>query len=240
MSLTQSSVLILNLFFLFGFLGCGAKTISVKSSENNEIQESIEGRYQAKLFTMNSSLSGLASGLANIQLIGGELSIKIEMFNTPSRMIHAQKIYSATECPKTIHDSNDDGFIDPLEASRVLGGVLIPLDGDLNSQLAGEDISPLSNGLGYYHYYQEAYFSSFLDDLLAPDINFKDDIIKLSLKEKFTLSGKVIVIQGVSEDLYLPGSIQRLGEGSEYGTFPIACGKIERSVNAETATSDSP
>jgi hypothetical protein len=227
----------INIFIFIGLsTGCGAKKGSSKSSQRSGIKESIEGKYQAKLITLNSSVSGLASGIANIKLTADQMDVKIEMKNVPTQMEHGQKIYAATECPRNIHDTNDDGFIDPLEASKVLGGVLIPLDGDLNSQDAGEEIIPESNGLGHYVYFQEGFLPELMDDLNAIDLNLQDDVIKLLPKEHFSLVGKVIVILGVSQDVYLPGSIQRLGNKSEYATMPIACGQIERVIGEESST----
>ena len=75
-----------------------------------------------------------------------------------------------------------------------------------------------------------------LADLNAPDLNLQDQIIKLIPGHDLKLEGKVIVIDGVSQDDYLPGSIQSIGSNSDRKSLPIACGVINRSVLEDSET----
>ena len=230
--------LVLGAFLMTAMISCtdeGGHSVS-KTTSNQLEEPQIEGRYEVTFSPLNSSVSGITSGMAKIRIIADKISVSVEITDSPSKAIHSQLIYTATECPTEVHDTNNDGFIDQVEASKVLGSILIPLDGDLNSQEQGEAHFPWSDGLGNYSYYQEGEFSNMLADLNAPDLNLQDQIIKLIPGHDLKLEGKVIVIEGVSPDDYLPGSIQSIGSNSDRKSLPIACGVINRSVLEDSET----
>ena len=77
-----------------------------------------------------------------------------------------------------------------------------------------------------------------LADLNAPDLNLQDEIVKLIPGHDLKLQGKVIVIEGVSQDDYLPGSIQSIGSNSDRKSLPIACGIIKRAILEDSETSE--
>ncbi len=237
---TQFVSLVLGASLMTAMISCTDESLNPTHKKNTNLLEDspIEGRYEVKFSPLNSSVSGLTAGKAKIRIIADKISVGIEITDSPSKAIHSQFLYTASECPTEVHDVNNDGFIDQVEASKVLGSILIPLDGDLNSQDQGETHFPWSDGLGNYSYYQEGEFSSMLADLTAPDLNLQDEIIKLVPGHDLKLQGKVIVIEGISEDAYLPGSIQSLGSNSDRKSLPIACGVINRALLEDSETSE--
>lgn len=216
-----------------GGKGNGSKNPYVENPQ----ELGITGRYIAKFKSLNSSVAGITTGEAKIQVIGDQITVAVDVKDSPANTVHTQMIYAANECPTEAHDTNSDGFIDPVEASKVLGKVLIPLDSDLNTQLDGIQEFPSSNFLGNYSYYKEGILSSLIADLQAPDQDDKDELGKLDTKEELKLEGKVIVIQGVASDTYLPGSVRTFEGASDRATLSIACGQITRVMLDDSETS---
>ncbi len=237
---TQFVSLVLGATLMTAMISCTDESFHpAKNKTTNQLEESqIEGRYEVTFSPLNSSVSGITEGKAKIRIIADKISVSVEMTDSPAKAIHSQFIYTASECPTEIHDINNDGFIDQVEAAKVLGSILIPLDGDLNSQEQGEAQFPWSDSLGNYSYYQEGELSNLLADLAAPDLNLQDEIVKLIPGHDLKLQGKVIVIEGVSQDDYLPGSIQSIGSNSDRKSLPIACGIIKRAILEDSETSE--
>ena len=201
------------------------------------VELGLTGRYIAKFRSLNSSVAGVTAAEAKIQVVGDQITVSMAVKDSPASTIHSQFIYSASECPTEAHDTNSDGFIDPIEASKVLGKILIPLDADLNSQAEGSQDYPQSNFLGTYTYYKEGVLSNLIADLRSPDQDEKDEVGKISADEELKLEGKVIVIQGIANEVYLPGSVRTFEGLSDRATLSIACGKITRVMNDESETS---
>ena len=237
---TQFISLVLGASLMTAMISCTDESFHpAQNKTSNQLEESqLEGRYEVKFSPLNSSVSGITTGKAKIRIIADKISVSVDITDSPSKALHSQFIFTASECPTEIHDINNDGFIDQVEAAKVLGSILIPLDGDLNSQDQGEAYFPWSDSLGNYSYYQEGEFSSMLADLRAPDLNLQDEIIKLIPGNNLKLQGKVIVIEGVSQDDYLPGSIQSIGSNSDRKSLPIACGIIKRTLLEDSETTE--
>jgi hypothetical protein len=180
----------------------------------------------------------MVTAKGNIHVIADKISVEINAKESPAMTGHSQFIYSASECPTELNDINNDGYIDPQEASSVLGPILIPLDGDLNSQDQGADIFPVADSMGAYSYYSEGFVSDLISDLQTLDPDPKDELGKLHQNEKLKLEGKVIVIKGIPEDQYLPGSIATFTNESDRATLPIACGKIVRVLPGESQVAE--
>ena len=239
-SYNQMASLVLGVCIMSGMAGCQedhAKTKVRGGQKTEQIEEiRIDGKYEVKFVALNTSVSGVSNAKANIHVIADRISVGLEMKESPAESTHSQFIYSASECPNDLNDTNNDGYIDPVEASKVLGSILIPLDGDLSSQTSGLDDFPVSDSMGNYSYYQESILSDLISDLKSKDMNPDDELVKLLPKQNLQLEGKVIIIQGISDEVYLPGSIQTIGTNSDRATLPIACGKISRIVPEESET----
>lgn len=237
----QFASLVFGVCIMTAFTGCSKGEMGNgaggRRNEAQPIEElTIEGNYEAKFTALNSSVSGMTSAKAKIHVIADQISVSLDAKDSPALSIHSQFIYTASECPTEVHDSNNDGFIDSVEASKVLGAILIPLDANLNSQLEGIETFPLADSLGSYKYYQEGVLSKLLADLQSLDPELNDELGKLPVGKDLKLDGKVIVIQGIPEEVYLPGSIRAPSYASERMALPIACGKITRVLLDESAT----
>ena len=231
-SCIQLASLIFGACLMTSLSSCGGSHVATGggNAAKNPIlfTEKIEGKYKVIFKSLNSSVSGNTSAAAKIEIFDDKISVDLKAKDAPSNTFHPQAIYNANTCPTEVHDVNNDGFIDPIEAYKVIGEALIPLDSNLNSQEEGSEEFPITDSLGNYFYEQSAVFSTMLADLKMMDLNQYDHLSKLPQGEKFKLEGKVVMILGVAEDVYLPGSIQNLQNISARVALPIACGKIER------------
>jgi len=98
----------------------------------------IEGHYQARFTTLNSHINGTIPGSANLYRIKNRLFAYVRLFGGGVNAWHMQNIYIGKKCPTLSDDLNQDGFIDIIEAEKVLGKIIIPLDNNIKTQKAGE------------------------------------------------------------------------------------------------------
>ncbi len=206
---------------------------SIEKSNRQEDALGIDGKYKVVFSPLNASVAGMSEGLASLHVIGDTFSVNIDMKQVHASTLHMQAIYNGSACPTFANDTNDDGFIDQIEALRVTGKVLIPLDGKLDSQDEGGSEFPMATAAGQYKYDRDSSLGRLTDDLRMIDINEEDTTIKLGSNE-LSFVGKVIVIHGVAEEIYLPGSVRSFGLISERATLPVACGIILRESNYDT------
>ncbi len=216
------------LFFVLACSSCGKSSSGGGIGIQENTARTQEGKYRIDFQPLNPSLAGMTDALGFLQVKGDQFSLAIEVRNAPALSMHAQQMYFSDFCPDESHDTNYDGNLDPLELSMALGKVLLPLDDDLSSQQAGAERSPISDYLGQYKYDKEESLLKILSDLYGPDLDPKDQLRKLQPTDVFTLEGKVVVLFGVQEETYLPGSIRSLGNASDRASLPIACGKVIR------------
>lgn len=188
----------------------------------------IQGHYQAKFITLNPHVNGTIPGSANFLRKDDKLFAYVRLFAGGVKAWHMQHVYTGNRCPTMDDDTNGDGFIDINEAEAVLGKILIPLDADISSQMAGRRFFPLGDLSGYYHYERVTSFRRFLADLQAPDKDLDDDIVKLPPGEGLRLVGKTVLIQGVAESVEFPETVGTKGRYRPYQTFPIACGVFQK------------
>jgi hypothetical protein len=219
-------------------VACGKD--SGKSSSNRQFREEVqkeEGIYRAVLSPIHTQNAEAIAGTVEIEIAGEEVIVKAKASNTPAGVKHFQNIMTGTECPNSSSDENQDGFVDAVEASQVSGKILIPLDSDLSHQMDGMDFGPIANSAGNYVYRRSTTLSQLLGDLNAEDPDKTDVLVKLNGKA-LNLSGRVILIHGVSSESALPESVAIVGDLSREQSLPIACGKIIR-VNDEASLEES-
>ena len=226
----QLASLVLGICIMTAFSSCNNQHVKSGTRQHSDTMEefTIDGNYEVNFLPLNSSVGGVTNVKAKIHVIADQITVKLNVKDSPPMTTHTQFIHDSTVCPGEIDDVNNDGFIDPVEAVSVLNGILIPLDGNLNSYDEGMTQFPISNAIGNYNYYQEGILSLLIDDL-----------VKLGNDENLKLEGKVVVIYGIPEDIYLPGSIRNIGPSTDRAALPIACGKISRKILEETETSES-
>lgn len=203
--------------------GGGGGGNSADGGQHQEMQPT-EGQYRAVLRPMNNSLSGwIPNGKADIRISGDNVEIKSWMDDS-ANVVHVQSIHAGFRCPRAEDDKNADGVVDYTEAMAVAKPVLVPLDGNLNSQLDGMNMFPKGN----FNYFQKASLNSLMGDLTAADDNASDHVVKLAPGKTLDLAGRVILVHGVVSTRSLPGSIGLVSGLSPQASVPIACGVIQR------------
>ena len=192
----------------------------------------IEGHYQAKFITLNPQLNGTIPGSANFFRKDEKIYAYVRLFAGGVRAWHQQFVYTGNRCPEKKDDINQDGFIDIIEAEKVLGKILIPLDSDIGSQSSGRRFFPLGDLSGYYHYERITNFQRFFSDLKAEDNDLTDDMVKLPSGKGLDFVGKAVLIQGVIETIDFPATVASKGRFRPFQTLPVACGIFEKIVTA--------
>lgn len=212
-------------------LSCGKKEeISHQYPLSNNLNISEDGNYKGFFLPINSAVVGLASGNVKIKLINDQFQVQIGMIGTPHDE-HSQYLYEGERCPSTEDDLNQDGYIDAKEGEEVYGMALIPFDSSISQQFEEKIEFPISNRLGSYTYEQSTQWSKILQDLSLNDPNLKDHISKTN--HGINLDGKVIVIHGVDNSVYLPSTIEGHENIEVRKSLPIACAKINLTTIVE-------
>lgn len=166
------------------------------------------------------------NGKARFQIQKGDFVAAVHATGLHPGMIHPQHIHAAAVCPPPSADTNGDGFIDVLEGVPFYGPILIPLDSDLSNQAAGS-FPFVDNRGGSLQYRQSISLGALLADLNAPDPNPADAVVKLD-GQPLNLSGRHVVVHGVSLDTPLPATVASIGGLPPQLTLPVACGEIRR------------
>lgn len=205
---------------------CGGKSTSsaLPTMEKLEIADEVDGFYQAKLSPLNKSAAGSTIGTITIRMRGDEIVVDSNILGAPAGTKHLQFITTGAECPGPSADTNFDGIIDAVEGSLVYGKAIIPLDNDLNSQVEGLDFEPIANSAGAFDYRRSASLSLLISDLSSTDPAPRDYMVKLQAEEKLILTGKRVVIFGVSTKL--PSTASGFNELTAKEGLPIACGEL--------------
>lgn len=198
----------------------------------------IDGHYLAPFTTLNPHVNGTIPGSASFFRKEDRFFAYLRLFAGGVRAWHPQKVYTGSRCPTIEDDSNGDGYIDIVEAEKVVGKVLIPLDADLGSQMNGRNFYPVGDLSGSYYYERLVSFSRFFKDLKAEDKDPADNIVKLAPEEGLSLIGRVVMVQGTAETVEYPETVS---SGSTryrpHQTLPIACGVFKK-VSAGPGTPD--
>jgi len=218
---------------------CGSET-STKSKSHKEasleqqdpliVSDSIDGQYLAKLLPMNQHLSGPLDGAVTLSLDDDEFIGDVRFFGNPltAETVFEQTVHMGNRCPTLADDLNHDGILDEIEVLNVVNEVIIPLDGDLNSQWLGANTYPLADSFGSYYYSQVASFQRLLDDLWEVDINLEDQLVKLPKDEVPELEGKIALIRGISKKLNLPSEVGYIHKNGIHASLPILCGVFQK------------
>jgi hypothetical protein len=189
----------------------------------------IQGLYNAKFVTMNPHVNGNIPGSLTFYRKDDRFSAYVRMFAGGAKAWHQQNVYMGNRCPTIDDDENKDGFIDIVEAKKVLGKIIIPLDADLNSQSSGRNFFPLGDATGSYYYERDASFRNFFRDLKSKssrNISNTDDLANIPEDEGLALEGKVVMVQGVADEVQLPDTVATIGRRKVTQTLPVTCGII--------------
>lgn len=231
--------------------GCGNKSSSSEpktASQGSQAAEEevsqldgshIQGHYRAMFQTLNASVNGTVPGAANFFRKEEKFYAYVRLFAGRVKGWHQQFVYTGGRCPTMKDDTNGDGFIDIVEAERVTGKILIPLDSDISTQNSGRRFFPLADLSGSYSYERIASFDRFLADLQDADPDPADDMVKLAPGEPLVIPGKTVMILGIDEETVLPETVASKGRFRAFQTFPVVCGVFEK-VRQEIGRSYSP
>ena len=223
----KHSMKVISLLCVLNLASCGDDGGGSSSSVSRQERQQDEGNYRAIIRPLNYSISGwIPNGKMDIRIIEDSFEVKGWMDDS-SNVTHLQNVHFGTKCPTAESDSNQDGFVDFNEALKVTRQILIPLDGNLATQLDGERGYPKGN----YAYSQKTSLSALMNDLMARDGNDLDSIGKLKDDEGLNLEGRVILIHGAADNRALPASVSTAPGLSHQASMPIACGVIERMPN---------
>lgn len=198
-------------------------------NQNEEIMadgSNINGMYAAELFPINYNLHLKQVGAAAVQREGDSFTASVKLKYGPREMVHKQAIYTGRRCPNIKDDLNKDAYIDIVEAKYALGYITIPLDGNIDTQDAGQGDYPVADATGQYLYSRTASFDRLFADLKAPDANPNDNIIKVDVDSGLTFPGRVVMIQGVGRNAILPNTIATENGEDPYKSLPLACGVL--------------
>ncbi len=205
----------MNKMWLLGALlllsACGKESGSQNTagSEVREEQVELVGEYKAILRPFNTQVNGfIPTGAAEFSVRDGELKV-ITYLDDDASVHHRQSLHAGSSCPTDAQDSNNDGLVDSVEALSIVGEVLIPLDGDLSSRVAGKDVWPRGKS---FTYSKSTPLQNVLNDFAGSPLN---------------LEGKVVMIHGTSEGS-VPETVQTLEGLPRHLSLPIACGIIRR------------
>lgn len=207
--------LMLLFFFLFS---CGKK-IEEKDPRRREEEDSGDGIYTAVLYAVNPLLSSGITGQVKVSRYGDDLRVSSNVRNGPQLDLK-QGLHTGADCPTRNLDTDRDGKVSFPEVLPVTGYIILPLDGDLSSQLRGQE---LRFGT-HYRYERSTSYSLMLSDLHLPDEIINDELVKLPFGE-LGLEKKVVTIYATLNDVI----------------FPVACGVLTKVSNIpEDDSWDSP
>lgn len=203
----------------------GSSTPGTDVSIQQMEPQKFEGKYDAILRPLNTSVSGfIPSGRTIIEVKEGDFTV-ISYLEDDSRVMHIQSIHEGVRCPTLQDDANKDGFIDAVEMKKATGNVLVPLDGDLNSQMAGQDFYPSGKT---FTYNESASAETLLQDLYTKDLPTNSSLVKLQAGAPLNLEGRVVIIHGTAELARVPESVKTMNNLPRNVSIPITCGVIKR------------
>jgi len=210
--------------------GKGQGPIEGSFTQNETIMvdgSNIKGIYSADLFPINNNLQLKKVGVAAVKRKGDIFTVKVKIKYGQIDTVLKQAIYTGRRCPDINDDLNKDAFIDIQEALIAIGKITIPLDSNIESQQAGLDEYPIGDAVsGGYFYKMNTSFSKMFADLKNSDEDPYDNIVKLKKKGGLTFPGRVVLLQGLHESIFLPDTAATTENESKHTTIPIACGVL--------------
>jgi hypothetical protein len=187
----------------------------------------INGIYGTVLYPINYNIHFKKLGTASVQRDGDSFTAKVDLKYGPREVKVKQAIFTGRRCPTVNDDLNKDAYVDINEALIAIGYVSIPLDGSLDSQAAGLGNFPVADSVnGTYTYNQTASFSRMFSDLKTPDLDTTDNIIKLKDGEGLTFPGRIVLLQGIPDKVFLPTTATTVPGQTVYESMPLACGVL--------------
>ncbi|WP_137596742.1 hypothetical protein [Paucilactobacillus kaifaensis] len=181
-------------------------------------------KYKADIVPLNDNKIGTsAHGTATFEEDSDQLTITIEMFDTPANTEHWEHFHGfpddkPADIATAAEDVNHDGFVDLMETEPVSGTTMVPFDDAPENMDIPHDRYPVSDGNGHFFYTKVV-------PLKTLQANFESAFGSKELQ----LDKRVIYIHGVPQSLKLPDTVAGMvADFDAHVTLPIAVGKIER------------
>lgn len=225
------STLLLMLSFLTVY-SCGSDDDDddndLPQQEQDGPQQQSTGNFRAVVLAINPTVMNSITSTNNVNISGNVVRVTNRVTGASPNFTHSQHIHNGRSCPTIADDANGDGFVDGVEAQNRTGGVLIPLDSDINTQEGGRNSYPRTNAAGTYNYSERGSLDAMIADLIAPDPNTSDEVIKLNPGDGINISGAVFEIHGVPNTVSLPATVAGLPGQTPHQSFPVACGLFQQ------------
>ncbi|HXH31391.1 MAG TPA: hypothetical protein VNJ01_11305 [Bacteriovoracaceae bacterium] len=196
----------------------------------------IVGPYKAEFVSVNENTVGYTNPTSYIIRNQDNLVTHVSVPKSGPHVWHQQDIYLDGRCPTGKDDKNDDGIVDHKEASEVMGKIIIPLDGNLESQSTGSGVYPIGNQDGAYYYKRSVDLKSLLSDLRETDTDLADEVIKLRKTQGLSLEGAIVVILGAHDSTNLPATVATSGGHPSHRVLPVACGLYVKTTSVPPGT----
>ncbi len=229
---------ILALLSLLILIACGKAPEPDNGSVQNEALmpdgSNVSGPYVAKLMPVNHNFHFQTLGNVHITRDGDSFGVMVKMEHSGDNVWHRQDVYLGTRCPMLQDDTNHDGYIDIIEGRAAFGAIILPLDGDIDSQYGGRNEYPAASGEGDYTYIRTGSFDRFFQDIKSEDENLSDQIVKIDSGDGVSFLNKVVIVQGLADNVLLPPSVASENGLSPHTTLPIACGYFKRTTSVPT------
>jgi hypothetical protein len=205
--------------------GGGSGQSQNEEYDNRSINEATSGTFYTVLRPVNFQANGfIPYGMAIFTLQNDDLQVNVSL-DDDQAVSHRQALHIGSRCPKLSDDTNGDGFIDYEEALKVVGPAIMPLDSDLNSQMAGRDQFPKGRAMTYS---RQASLSRINADLWVSDEDQTDDVVKLSNGKRIGFEGRVILVHGTSHQSFFPASLASYKNEPAHLSLPIVCGVLDK------------
>ncbi len=207
-----------------GSSGNGNGSVVVQTPSSQEMSEATPGTYYTVLRPVNFHSNGfIPYGMATFTLKGDQLQVDVSM-DDDQRVPHRQSLHIGARCPGASDDTNGDGLIDYNEAIAVVGSVIMPLDGDLNSQMGGSGVYPSGPAMTYS---KIASLSKINSDLWKADEDPSDHVIKLNPGKSVGFEGRVVLAHGTTQNSF-PTSLSSFRGEPAHLSLPVVCGVLKK------------
>lgn len=189
--------------------GGGSSGSGGKDNTIGQMAAATPGTYYSVLRPVNIHSNGfIPYGQATFTLKDDQLQVSVAL-DDDQPVTHRQTLHRGSRCPTMVDDTNGDNYIDYNEAMAVVGPPLMPLDGDLNSRVAGEGMYPQGRAMTYN---RSASLTKVNEDLRL-NIGFE---------------GRVVLVHGTSSNPAFPTSIASYQGEPAHISLPVVCGVLKK------------
>ncbi|WP_353990444.1 hypothetical protein ABVF11_07615 [Pediococcus argentinicus] len=181
-------------------------------------------KFKANIVPLNAEKIGhKAHGTATFEIDDNQLTINIEMHDTPANIQHWEHFHGfpdghQAEIATMDQDQNGDGFVDLPETEPVSGTTMVPFNDEPAKMDIPNDEYPVSDANGDFSYTR-----------VVPLDQLEENFKKAFSDSNLELDKRVVYIHGIPTDVDLPESVAgEVGPYDAHVTLPIAVGKIEK------------